>query len=588
MSLGVTDISSARKAASPQGAPAQSGTTPELVYDGIVADLAESYLQEIDPDATGLPAPSPSSIKQELLRRTNARLDFVNAGLRGAQKAPRLKTLPAAQIGRILICLHHAVTITAGGLAASSDRDILGIYAADGPRAGTYLTGKNDIEALARTYDETITVSGLNEVMSVIRNRAPRVERCTRRNLIPVANGVFDYDAKQLLPFDPGMVFLSKSETDLDPAAVSPVIHNDQDGTDWEVEEWVSSLSDDPDVVALLWQIIGAIVRPHVRWNKAAWFYSEEGNNGKGTLCELMRNLVGKGACSALPLSDFGKDFMLEPLIGASAIICDENNVGQFLDKVANLKAVITNDVISINRKGLVPVAYRFWGFMVQCLNEFPQIRDRSESFYRRQLFVPFEKNFKGIERRYIKDDYLARPEVLRYVLKRVLLDTPDYYVLDEPEATKRVMDEYKQANDPVREFWSEMEERFVWDLLPFGFLYDLYKAWFANSNPSGKVLGKYKFISNLLHVVRTSGLWYCRDKSTAVHTGSKMSIPEPLIAEFDLAHWTAPGYAGRDPAKRCTPATAQNYRGLERFAAAGPAGGQTAADASRQPKGDQ
>ena len=152
----------------------------------------------------------------------------------------------------------------------------------------------------------------------------------------------------------------------------------------------MADLSDDPEIVELLWQILGAIIRPHVRWNKSAWLYSETGNNGKGTLCELMRSLCGDGSYAAIPLINFSKDFALEPLTRSTAIIVDENDVGCFIDKAANLKAVITNDVIPINRKFKTPLSYQFYGFMVQCLNEFPRIKDKSDSFYRRQLFIPF------------------------------------------------------------------------------------------------------------------------------------------------------------------------------------------------------
>ena len=121
------------------------------------------------------------------------------------------------------------------------------------------------------------------------------------------------------------------------------------------------SLSDDPDIVNVLWEVLGAIVRPNVPWNKSAWFYSETGNNGKGTLCELMRQLCGDGSFASIPLSDMGKDFMLEPLTRATAIIVDENDVGTYIDKAANLKAIITNDAISINRKFKHAISYRFY-----------------------------------------------------------------------------------------------------------------------------------------------------------------------------------------------------------------------------------
>ena len=84
---------------------------------------------------------------------------------------------------------------------------------------------------------------------------------------------------------------------------------------------------------------------------------------------------------------------MLEPLIQATAIIVDENDVGTYIDKAANLKAIVTGDTIQMNRKFKMPIAYQFKGFMVQCLNEMPRIRDKSDSFYRRQLFIPFLRN---------------------------------------------------------------------------------------------------------------------------------------------------------------------------------------------------
>src|SRR5699024_5912449 len=136
-------------------------------------------------------------------------------------------------------------------------------------------------------------------------------------------------------------------------------------------------------------------------------------------------------------------------------------------------KAVVTNDVITINRKYKAPIAHQHWGFMIQCLNDRPSIKDKSESFYRRQVFVPFTKSFTGRERKYIKDDYLGRRDVLEYVLKRVL--TMNYYSLSQPPAVLEALEEFKNHNDPIRAFWAEMRTEFVWDLLPWSFLYQAY-----------------------------------------------------------------------------------------------------------------
>ena len=425
---------------------------------------------------------------------------------------------------------------------------------------------------MAREYKFDLTKREFEEILYTMRSLVATKTRSVDPDLIAVNNGIFNYKTKQLMPFSPDYIFTSKSHVNYIDKPPLPVYHNPDDNTDWDVESWIQELSDDPEIVNSIWEILGAIIRPHVRWNKAAWFYSTSGNNGKGTLCELMRNLVGHGAYASIPIADFGVDFLLEPLTRSQAIIVDENDVGQFLDKAANLKAVITNDVIQINRKFKTPIAYQFYGFMVQCLNEMPRVKDRSDSFYRRQLFIPFEKCFTGRERRYIKNDYLHRQDTLEYVLWRVL--NMDYYALSEPEACKEALAEYKEFNDPIRQFVNEMLPQCVWDFLPFAFLYDLYKAWFRQVSPSGTPVGKTTFINELLTLLKsdlTIG-WLCDDKAKQVRVGTMMAKPEYLIVQYDLSSWKNKTYRGNDLDSICTPVQNEKHRGIRRVTVTMPA----------------
>lgn len=147
-------------------------------------------------------------------------------------------------------------------------------------------------------------------------------------------------------------------------------------------------------------------------------------------------------------LKNFSEPFMLEPLTRVSAVITDENDTGTFVDDAAALKSVITGDPFQLNRKHKAPRNVLFRGFMIQCVNELPKLRDKSESMYRRLLVIPFDKRFQGCERKYIKDDYLNRQDVLEYVLYRVLAET-DYYELAEPDACSALLDDFRVANDP-------------------------------------------------------------------------------------------------------------------------------------------
>ena len=313
----------------------------------------------------------------------------------------------------------------------------------------------------------------------------------------------------------------------------------------------------------LLWQILGACIRPGVSWDKVALLYSTVGSNGKGTFCELARGLCGSGHAS-LAIADFEKDFALEKLVSATAVIADENNVGAHIDKSANFKAAATGDMLHVNRKYKIPITYRFRGFIIQCVNELPKVKDKSESFNRRLLCVPFEKSFRGAERKYIKHDYLHRKDILEYVLYKIL--HMDYDELSEPEACKNLLHEYRTNNNPVLDFAEEMLPELKWDFVPFTFLYDLFKAWFRQTNPSGIVVGYKTFLFGLLNALAAENLgWYCQDKNQAVRPGNRMDAPEPLILEYDLEDWKNPMYKGGNPDMICRPILKPNYRGILR-----------------------
>lgn len=501
-------------------------------------------------------------------------------------RSPGLKRLTPLEVSTLITMLHDVILISPGRENHDESRNLLAIYDNDprSPRYGLYRTEASVIKRIARAFEPDLTQRDVEEVYDRLRDLAETHVRGSNRDLVPVNNGIFDYSTKELMDFDPQYIFTAKSPINFNPDAKNPLIKNPEDGTEWDVHSWIEDLffteitsgmsQAERDAIKrendankgldkLVWQIIGAILRPYVSWNKAAFFYAVTGNNGKGTLVELMRNLVGTDASASIPLADFGKDFALEPLMSCNAILVDENDVGVYLDRAAELRAVITNDVVSINRKFQAPISYRFYGFMVQCLNDLPKLRDKSESLYRRQLFVPFNKSFTGVERKYIKDDYIKRREVLEYIMKYVLVDMEDYYSFDEPEASKNALGEFKHDNDPVRDFWDEFEGQFQWSLLPLDFLYGLYKAWLLVNAPMTKPLQKRQFGRELRTIVKGDFTW-----EEGTHSRStRMDAPEPLLEEYNIEGWSNTSAGRSQRARYPVPSVLKNqYKGYKRL----------------------
>ena len=527
--------------------------------DDLVSQETRDYLATIDTDN---PPPFPE-LKKCLIGKIRDRFALENAILPKGQKLKSPSALAFPEIATVMDTLYHIRNISCAG---EGHAPILAMYQTEGENEGIYDTSEDTFLAIARQLNSSLKMREFTEVMSVLRVKAKKVERTNDRDLIAVNNGIFNYKTKELLPFSPDYVFLSKSHVDYIENAPNPVIHNDDDGTDWDVESWIREIADNDEIAQLLWQIVGAIIRPYTAWEKTAWLYSQKGENGKGTLCELMRNLCGPGSYASIGLAAFSREFLLEPLIHASAIINDENSVGEFLVDNANFKAVVTGDPIQLNRKFKSPITFKFHGFMIQCINKLPRMKDQTESFYRRILFIPFEKSFSKRARKYIKQDYVGRKEVLEYVLWKVL--NMNYYELSEPAACRTLMYEYKDFNDPIREFVADIMPKLVWDLIPFNFIYDLYKAWFRRYCPSGSVQSRQTFVSDLLSILPELPDWECPGRGNRIRPGHMMDKPEPLIAEYDLIEWKNPVYSGGDVNKICHPALKESYRGLSRVVA--------------------
>lgn len=504
----------------------------------IIQHETRRFIDNLDPSNP----PTPTEIEIDLIQQIKAQIQILNADLDSKNRMVAPKALNHSQIAELMMALYPIAKIIVSENEDDPDANVLAIYQKEGKFKGTYRYNKKDLRKIARQYKYGLNMREFEEIEEVLKDIAPQKRRTTDPDLIAVENGIFNYKTKELQPFDPELVYLSKSQVAYNEHAKNIIIHNDDDDTDWDVETWVEELSDDPEIIKSLWEIMSAIVRPHVRWDKAAWLFSTKGANGKGTLVTLMRNLVGQNSYASIPIDDFsGKNqFSLAPLLNATSVIVDENDVGTYIDKAANLKAVVTNDVITIEKKGKDRIAYQFYGFMVQCLNEFPQVKDKTNSFNRRQLFIPMNKSFEGVERKYIKTDYLFRQDVLEYVLFKVL--NTNFYTLSTPEASKEILEEFKSNNDPLYDFTSIMLEDLAWDVVPTDFLYDLYEAWYLkNVSKKGQIGSKIKFKREVETIIQQKfkDKWEYH-KGQYRMTVTDITNPEPYIVQYKLEDWYA------------------------------------------------
>lgn len=458
-----------------------------------------------------------------------------------------------------------------------TDDTILGIYIANksSDKYGTYATTKKQMYEIMERIVPNFKNKDMDDVIDKIERSAPTVEQTKDRHLFAVKNGVFNNRANVLLDFSPEYVYLTKIPVDYMENPNNPVLIA-PDGYKWDVESWIKDLAVDDDTTTLIWQVIADCLQPNYSRHKSIWFYSEKGNNGKGTIGQLIKNLLGRGNYASLSVADFKHEFLKETLLGVASNISDENDVDVFIDSIKDYKASVTGDDININRKYEKPLRIQFLGTNIQMMNGLPKTKDKSDSFYRRLIIVPFLKSFTNNgERKYIKSDYIHDEDVLRYVLHKALHMDFDEYIT--PASSAELIESYKEKNNPVLEFWNEVHEDFVWDLLPTQFLYDLFVKWFATNNPSGKVMSKRNFadtLTNTIHALEAP--WEVKmGQNDKVRAVGRMDLDEPLITTYGLdlpdrggnpSPWANPSYGGTNEVKKRDFPRKNTYRGLLRM----------------------
>lgn len=483
----------------------------------------------------------PEDVERFLLNQINKRLLGENERnrLKGGLAHRPLKVLPPSVIATCILKRELQHTGLIGKSRATAE---LVTYEDAGLDEGLYVPAEDLIRRLARQYHYTISPKDLNAVVECVRDSVSLLEESEDSDVVALANGLFELRSKELRPFSPKVVLTSKASVAFrENATTCPVM---DDG--WNVDTWIRETlaNNDPEVEHLIWQVIAALFRPNHPFNKAVLLYATSGSNGKGTFLELLRHLVGPERVATLSMSEFGDRFLPEKLRSAFAVLSDENEVGDFVRRAGAFKAWVTHDWVKLDVKYGQMTNTKGRGLCVFCVNELPASKDKSESFYRRFVAIPFLKRYLGAdENTAIKNDYVKRPEVLEYVAHKALM-MPLFDSFITPAVCEELLGQIRVENDPVLQFAEEFLPEFVWDLLPWKFVYGVYSAWMRKEVPNGRAVGLREFNKRLSAYVddNPSCGWVvprgADGKQKSMRTQKRIVGNEPLAVGYDLSDW--------------------------------------------------
>lgn len=118
--------------------------------------------------------------------------------------------------------------------------------------------------------------------------------------------------------------------------------------------------------------------------------------------------------------------------------------------------------------------------------------------------------------------------------------------------------------NKNMDRFCTDMLPKCKWSLLPFGFLYDLYKAWFPTVGLYEKPQTKTVFVARLTEFLKNDSNWNVANSLLSTDANN-MPMPELLIAKYDLKNWMNKDYKGDNVDMICSPSIQTKYKGIYR-----------------------
>lgn len=265
-------------------------------------------------------------------------------------------------------------------------------------------------------------------------------------------SNILDIQDMTTVPYSPNLMINNRIGYDYDQNAYSAIM----DKTLNKV------CMNDPQIRSLLEEMVGySLYRKNSM--QSCFILTGEGSNGKSTILNILKKLLGKQNYTSLDLRELEDTFKPAELYNKLANIGDDISA-KYLESSSVFKKVVTGESFIVQRKYAQPFELESYATQIFCANELPQVHDRSDGFSRRIVIVPFNAKFSKNDSDYdpFIEDKLLTDEAIQYFLRiaieglrRVLLNK-GFTISQTGEQEKS---DYMKLNNNVLE-WFEYEPK--------------------------------------------------------------------------------------------------------------------------------
>lgn len=198
---------------------------------------------------------------------------------------------------------------------------------------------------------------------------------------------------------------------------------------------------------------------------KAFFLLGEKSSNGKSTLLEFLKVLLGADNYSTVSFEGLNERFQTAEIAGKIANIGDDIS-GKYNEASAVFKKLTTGEALMAERKGKDPFKLENYATLIFSANRMPKTEDKSAgTAKKRMLIIPFNAVFKDTDPDYDPtiDTKLREEQCLEYGillgikgLQRLINNKFQYTI---PDIVKEAKKEYETFNNPVLAFLEAQKE---------------------------------------------------------------------------------------------------------------------------------
>lgn len=307
---------------------------------------------------------------------------------------------------------------------------------------GYYQQDEKIIERKMIELFPSIKQTQRSEVLSYIRIKTHirSEELKVQPYIINLKNTRYDIRSGKCLEFSPDVIEFDRIPVVYDPSAYCA-----------DLDKMLNRVFlGDREVINLFEEMVGACLLKRNSYQKA-FILIGSGSNGKSTVLELLEEFLGVRNYSSLPLEKVTDRFNMAELENRLA------NIGDDIDNVAikdsgTLKKMISGESITVERKGERPFKLSPYATHIYSANAIPRSFDKSDGFYRRWLFVPFNAKFTPEDPDYDPLIYekISTDEALSYLLNIGIRGASRLIKrrrFTEPASVREALEHYKTDN---------------------------------------------------------------------------------------------------------------------------------------------